>query len=314
MDIKKFLILSLFIVFSLHLSSQQHYNLLSLMINDVTGIAPGVRKNFLMEKDGIIYDNTGKPCDGFHTDYYDIEKSKVRITGRFRKGLPTDMVRGYYENGNIKFRYTPFNRKYKFSGRRYNYCLYKEYDENGICLRYTDDKKGVERKYNADGSLISVLYYFRKGSELIHFEEYYADNKKKTVISDGNKFDYDENGRLRRYWVRKSEKYDKRSGSMAATFYFEEYDVTGDVSRTGRFYTNLYEYDQWLHINPEFPESIDHVPSQDFKEILFPRLGLKDLYRWDYINNKTIITRYKQQGKAWVETERKTLPRLISND
>ena len=284
------------------------------MINETGDVAPDIRKNYLTEKDGIIYDNAGDPCNGFHTDYYDKEKTKVRITGRFKKGLPVDMVRGYFENGVIKFRYAPYNKSYKYCGRRYNYCSYKEYDESGICLIYMDDKKGMERKYNADGSLFSVLYYFRKSSELIHYEEYYKDKKKKTVIYDKKKFDYDENGRLRRYWERKSEKYDKKSGIMAATFYFEEYDVSGDVSRLGRFYTNLYDHDRWLHITPEFPESIDRVPLQDFKEVLFPQLGLKDLYRWDYANNKTIITRYKQQGKAWVETERKSLPRLTSND
>ena len=314
MDIKKFFVLFLFIVIPTCILSQQQYSLLSLMINDAGDVALDVRKDYLTEKNGIIYDSTGEPCDGFHTDYYDKEKRKMRVTGRFRNGLPTGTVRGYHENGVIKFSYIPYGKKYKYFGRKYNYCLYKEYSENGSCIRYTDDIKGVERKYNVDGSLISVLYYLRKRSGLTHYEDYYAGGKKKTVISDGNKFDYDENGRLRRFWTRKSEKYDKKIRTMAATFYFEEYDVMGDVSRTGRFYTNLYEHDQWLHISPEFPKSIDCVPSQDYREILFPRLGLKDLYRWDYANNKTIITRYKQQGKSWVETERRTLPRLTSNE
>ena len=289
MNLRKLFVLSLLIVIPVCISSQQYYSLLSLMINDVGDAVPDIYENFFTEKDGIVYDNTGIPCEGFQTDYYDKEKSKVRITGHFKKGLPTEMVKGFYESGVIKFRYTPYNKKYKYYGRRYNYSLFREYDENGICRRYTDDIKGIEKKYNSYGCLISVMNYSRKRSKLINYEGYSAGNIKITAITGGNKYDYDESGRVRRYWERKSEKYDKKSGTLAATFYIEEYDVTGDISRTGRFYTDLYEYDQLLHIPPEYPESIESIPLQDFKEITNHQLGIKDVYKWDYANNKTII-------------------------
>ena len=296
------------------MSSQQYYSLLSLMINDTEGVMSGVTKCCMTEKGGVVYDVNGKPCNGFYTDYYDEDKKNVRVSGRFKNGLPVGMVRGYYKSGTVKFRYVPYKKKYKYYGQKYNYCLYKEYDESGNCIRYTDDTRGVEKRYDANGSLLSVLYYSRKGSELKHYEEYCIEGRKIVEISDGNRFDYDESGQLRRHWVRKSEKYDNKSRMMAATFYFKEYDVSGDISRSGRFYTNLYEHDRWLHISPEFPISIEHVSSQDFKEIVYPRLGIKDVYRWNYVNNKTIIIRYKQRGSAWIETERKTLPRLRSNE
>ena len=310
MNVLKYFFLLLFIISPVCLfSQQQHNSLLGLMINNTEGLDSDMAGNFMTEENGIVYDYSGKPCHGYQVDYYDKDKNKIRISGRFKKGVPVDVVKGYYENGVIKFKYYPFKKKYKYRGRKYNYCLYSEYDENGNCIRYIDDMKGVERRYGSDGSLHSVLYYRRKASEVVHYEEYYPGNKKKTVISGGNKYDYDENGCLRRHWVRKSERHNKKYGTMSATIYFEEYDVSGNISRIGRLYTNLYEHDQWLHISPEFPASINSVPTQDFKEITYPRLNMKDVYKWDYSNNRTIITRYALKGKVWVEIERKSLSR-----
>ena len=100
---------------------------------------------------------------------------------------------------------------------------------------------------------------------------------------------------------------------MSATFYFVEYDILDKISATGRFYTNLYEHDYWLHVTPEFPVDMDSVPIQDFKEIINHQAGLKNVFKWDYANNKTIITTYKQQGDIWIETERKSVPRVNTN-
>ena len=236
---------------------------------------------------------------------------KLKISGEFKNGKPVGEVKGYYEDGSVKFSYAPYKKKYKYSGQKYNYCLYKEFDEQGNIIRHIDDKKGFERRNRQDGSLVSVLYYSRKRSIAKYYVNYFPYNKMKTVIVKGNKYEYDENGRLRRHWVRKSERHHKKHETMAATFYFVEYDVTGDISRTGRFYTNLYEHDHWLHISPEFPVYFDSIPLQDFKEIINHQLGIKDVYKWDFANNKTIITRYRQQGDIWIETERKSVPRVV---
>ena len=300
--------LFLFITIPACLLSQQQYSLLGMMIND-DGLASGMERHFLTEKNGLIYDHNGDLCNGNHVDYYDSDKKKVRISGRFKKGVPVDTIKGYYENGVVKFNYLPFEKKYKYKGVRYNYCRYREYDERGFCVRSTDDMNGIERRYHMDGRLFSVLHYYRKKSKVIYYEEYHPDNKKKTIVSNSNRYDYDENERIRRHWVRKSERYNKRYGTMSATFNFEEYDVLGNVTKIGRFYTNLYEHDQWLHISPEFPVSIDSVPVQDFKEITYPHLNMKDVYRWDYANNRTIIIRYTLKNEAWVEVERLGLPR-----
>jgi len=288
----------------------QRQGLLSSVVYD-SGRTSYSMGNFITVKDEIYYCG-GKPCEGFYTDYYDENERKIRITGKFKSGKPVGEVRGYYENGVVKFSYIPNNKKsYRYYGRKYNYCLYREYDEQGNCLRCIDDKKGLERKYRQDGSLKSVLYYYRKSSSVKYYVEYYPDNNKQTVIMKGNKYDYDESGRLRRHWVRKSEKYDKKRGTMSATIYFVEYDVQENISKSGRFYTNLYEHDYWLHISPEFPASLDSVPLQDFKEITNHQLGIKDVYKWDYANNKTIIITYKRQGDIWLETERKSVSRII---
>lgn len=223
--------------------------------------------------------------------------------------MPVDTIKEYYENGILKSLYYPYRRKYKYCGRKYNYCLYIEYDEQGNRIRYTNDKDGIERKYGSDGALISVLYYCRRESNVKYFLQNFPGSKMKSIITGGNRYDYDENERLRRHWVRKSARYDKKYGALSASFYFEEYDVAGNISRIGRFYSNLYEHAQWLRISPEFPVAIDSVPVQDFKEIIYPRLNLKDVYKWDYVNNKTIIMRYEPRGEVWVEIERKILPR-----
>jgi hypothetical protein len=296
----------LLIITPLYLSSQQQNGLLSMMINDVDSLSSN---DFITEKKGKYYDSKGNLCDGYYADFYDAEKNNIRIAGRFKKGLPIDVVIGYYKSGVVKFRYFPLKKRYTYKGVKYNYCVYKEYDEKGRYTRLIDDVEGTDSRYRADGSLTSVLYYNRNKSELIYYEEYFTSNKRKTVISDGNKYDYDENERLRRHWVRKSERYNKKYGTMFSTIYFEEFDVMGNVSKHGRFYTDLFEHDQWQHVFPEFPATIDSVPEQDFKEIIYPRLNLKDVYKWDFKNHKTTIIRYELRGGAWSETERKVLPR-----
>lgn len=306
MNITKSFILLFFSLISVFICSQEKPGGLDSFYIQATGVTGG---NVIV-KNNVIYNCLGEPCEGFQTDYYDNDESKVRMTGRFKKGMPIDTVKEYYENGIMKSLYYPYKRKYKYCGHKYNYCLYIEYDEKGNCIRYTNDKDGVERKYRSDGALISVLYYCRRKSSAKYYVENFPGSKKKSIITKGNKYDYDENERLRRHWVRKSTKYDKKSGVMSATFYFEEYDVEGDISRIGRFYSNLYEHDQWLHISPEFPADLDSVPMQDFKEIVYPRLNIKDVYKWDYVNNRTIITRYELNGEIWIETERRSLPRV----
>ncbi|MDR2914821.1 MAG: hypothetical protein LBV74_08335 [Tannerella sp.] len=309
MNITKYLILFFLTSVSIFISSQEQQGNFDILLNSAGIQETDLDGGFRVVKNDMTYDCQGKPCEGFQTDYYNSDETKIRITGRFKEGMPVDTIKEYYENGILKSLYYPYKRKYKYCGRKYNYCLYIEYDEQGNCIRYTNDKEGIERKYRSDGALISVMYYCRRRSNLKYFVQNFPGSKMKSIITKGNKYDYDENERLRRHWVRKSAKYDKKSGVLSATFYFEEYDVAGNLSRIGRFYSNLYEHDQWLRVSPEFPVEMDSVPVQDFKEIIYPRLNLKDVYRWDYINNKTIIERYEQKGEVWVEIERKSLPR-----
>ena len=313
MNIIKFFTLLLFIFTSVCLSSSQQRGLLQSAIDDPNRqISDTVGINIFIIDD-VIYSCGGEFCEGIQTDYYDEAKTKIRITGKFKNGVPVDEVKSYYENGVLKSSYIPYKKTYKYGGRKYKYGLYMVFDEQGNCIRYTDDKNGIEKRFCADGSLFSELFYNRKKSAVKYYREYYPDNTKKTIIANGNKYDYDEDGRLRRHWVRKSEKYNKKYGTMSATFYFVEYDMYENISTTGRFYTNLYEHDQWLHVVPEFPVSIDSVPLQDFKEIINHQTGIKDVFKWDYINNKTIITSYKKQGDIWLEVERKSVPRINTN-
>ena len=312
MNIIKCFTLLCFLFTTVCLSSQQHGLLLSAIDDTNSQVSDGSGVHILVIDD-VIYSCDGELCEGIQTDYYDAAKTKIRITGKFKNGVPVDEVKGYYKSGALKFSYIPYKKSYKYGGRKYKYCLYMEYNEQGNCIRYTDDLNGIEKKNRDDGSLISVLYYNRKKSAVRYYTEYYSDDRKKTIISNGNKYDYDEGGRLRRHWVRKSEKYNTKYGTMAATFYFVEYDIYENISATGRFYTNLYEHDQWLHVAPEFPVSLDSVPLQDFKEIINHQAGMKDVYIWDYANNKTIITTYKRQGDIWLEAERKGVPRIITN-
>ncbi len=308
MNITKSFIIFFICLISVYIFPQDQRQLFNTTFDTIS--SAGVIEDYVIVKSGIIYNCSGEPCEGNQTDYYDNEETKVRKTGRFKSGMPVDTIKEYYENGVLKSLYYPYKRKYKYCGRKYNYCLYIEYDEQGNCIRYTNDKDGIERKYRSDGMLISVLYYCRRKGSAKYYVENFPGSKKKSVITKGNKYDYDENERLRRHWMCKSTSYDKKSKVMSGTFYFEEYDVAGDISRIGRFYSNLYEYDQWLHISPEFPADLDSVPVQDFKEIVYPRLNIKDVYRWDYANNRTRIIRYKLNGKVWVEIERRSLPRV----
>ena len=312
MNIKKYYILILFLFISMFLSSQRQHGVLSSIIDDTDDCTIAM-ENFTIVKNGSTYYCDGKLCEGVQTDYYDKEKSKVRLKGMFKKGKPVGEVKEYYENGVVKYIYSPYNRKYKYGGQKYNYCKYVEYDELGECIRIIDDKKEEEERYGSGGVLLSKLSYNRKHSSVKYYIGYFPDSKKKTVITKGNRFDYDEGESLKRHWVRKSERYNKKYGILSGTFYFVEYDVSGNISKTGRFYSNLYEHDQWLHISPEFPADIDLVAHQDFKEIEYIQLKIKDVYRWDYANKKTIITRYKLQGDTWIETDRRSMPRIESD-
>ncbi len=309
MNITKYLILILFLLAPISISSQEQQENYNAFIDSADVQKGSLDEGGRIVKNDLIYSCSNEPCEGFRTDYYDDEENKIRMTGYFKEGMPIDTIKEYYENGILKSMYYPYKRKYKHCGRKYNYCLYIEYDDQGNCTRYTNDKKGIERKYRSDGALISVMYYCRRKSRVKYHVQNYPGRRMKSVITKGHRYDYDDNERLRRHWVRKSAKYDKEAEALSVAFYFEEYDVMGNVSKIGRLYSNLYEHDQWLHVFPEFPAAMDSVPAQDFKEITYPRLNLKDVYRWDFLNNKTIIERYELQGAIWVEIERKSLPR-----
>ena len=231
----------------------------------------------------------------------------------YKKGMPADTIREYYENGALKTLYYPYKKTYKYKGDKYNYCLYIAYDENGNQVRYTDDRIGYEQKFSADSVLVSYMIYNRRRSSLKYYIEFFPGSTKKMVISNGNRYDYDENERLRSHWERKSVRSDKKTGAYVASIYFEEFDVSGDISRSGRFYTNLNDYDQWLRLTPEFPIVLDSVPIQDFKEIIYPRLNVKETYQWDYDGNKTIISRFEQQGDIWNKIRRRTCPRYVKD-
>jgi hypothetical protein len=228
-------------------------------------------------------------------------------------GKAIDSIKEYHETGALKSVVYMYKKKYKFNGKKFNYSILTMYDETGHCIRYMNDWIGCERKYDASGHVISELIYERRKSRLKYYAEYFPDGMKKSVISSGNRYDYDEKERLRRHWERKSVRYNKKYGILAATFYFEEYDVSGNISKSGRFYTNLFDHDQWLHIAPEFPVDLESVSLQDFKEIVYPQMQLKDVYRWDYVNNKTIITRFELNGDNWIELKQKTYPRFSRN-
>ncbi len=308
MSIMKNVTLCFFVLISIHLYGVK----MDLFPKSAlfSSIGQDTVRSSIVKKGNIFYDSSGNPFEGVVTDYYDENRTSTRITGRFKKGIPVDTIKEYYANGILKSFYYPYRKKYTFSGRKYIYGLLIEYDEQGNRIRYRDDNKGIERIYRPDKTLKSVLYYCRKGSVSKYYVEYYPDGVKKTIVTNANKYDYDENGRLRRHWIRKSERYNKKYGTMLATFYFEEFDVSGEVSKTGRFYSNLYDHDHWYHIFPEFPEGIGAVPLQDFREVVYPALDIKDVYRWDYSNKKTIITRYEQRGDIWVESKSKSLPRI----
>jgi len=237
------------------------------------------------------------------------EKPNQWAMGFLKKGTPADTIREYYESGALKSLHIPFKKTYKYRGIKYHYCLYIVYDENGNQKRHVDDRIGYEQTFTANGDVNSYMIYNRKKSKLIYYIEFFPASTKRMVISRGNKYDFDEYERLRRHWVRKSVRYDKRFDTMIASFYFEEFDVFGEVSKSGRFYTNLNEHNQWVQINPEFPTALDSVHIQDFKEIIFPQLNEKEVYKWDYTENKTIISRFDQQGDSWTKILRRTFPR-----
>ena len=219
-----------------------------------------------------------------------------------------DTIREYHENGALKCLYYPYQKKYKYQGNKYRYCLYEVYNEQGDLTRFMDDRMGIDRKYGTDSILISETIYNRRKNKVIGKTEYFPDHLKESVIVNGNRYDYDENGRLRRYWTRKNVRYDKQDGSMMATLYFEEYDVSGEISRHGRIYSQINESDGWLQLTPEFPARMDSIPLQDFKEVVYPQLNMKETYRWDYTNNKTIVTQFEQQGAQWNESGRRYFP------
>jgi len=238
-----------------------------------------------------------------------LSQEQPEVLFPFKKGMYGDTIKEYYENGALKSLCYPYKKTYKYKGNRYHYCLYIAYDKNGNPVRHTDDRIGYEQKFTADSVLVSYMIYNRRSSNLKFFIEFFPGSTKKMVISRGNRYDYDENERLRRHWVRKSVRRDKKIGAMVASFYFEEYDVLGEISRNGRFYTYLNENDQWIHLTPEFPAALDSVPLQDFKEIIYPRMNLKETYKWDFDGNKTIISRFEQHGNSWNKIRRRTFPR-----
>ena len=241
------------------------------------------------------------------------ERPEQRMTGLFKKGMPADTIKEYYDSGALKSLYYPYKKTYKYEGRKYNYCLYLGYEENGICVRHTDDRIGYEQKFDPNGDLISYMIYNRKKSKVNYYIEFYPQSTKKMVITRGNRYDYDSMERLRRHWVRKKLRSDNKFGDNVSVFYFEEYNVLGDVTKSGRFYTSLYEQDPWVQLAPEFPTDLDSVPMQDFKEIAYPQWNLKEVYKWDYSKNRTIITRYEQQGDSWTKIRRRTFPRKSTN-
>lgn len=266
--------------------------------------------NFIIEKRGALYYCFGKPCEGANTDYYYNNSDRVKISGRFKKGVPVDTMKEYYESGVLKSVYHPYREKYVYQGNKYPFSLFAEYDETGVCVRFRDDETGIEKRYDAQGDLISELYYSRKNNCMDRYIEYFPNRQRKTVIMKRNRYDYDESGRLIRHWTRKSERYDKKKGVILATFGFEEYDASENVVKIARFYTEMREGELFERLKPEFPASVEIVSLQDYKEVEYPLLEMKETFRWDFKKGKTIIIRYRQKDGRWVETERKSLPRL----
>ena len=125
MNIKKYYILVLFLFCSMFMSSQRQHGILESIIID-TDTRPDKAENSIIVKNGSKYNCGDIPCDGFHADYYDKNNNKLRLTGFFKKGMPVDTIKEYFENGVVKFIYYPYKRKYKYGGRKYNYCLYME--------------------------------------------------------------------------------------------------------------------------------------------------------------------------------------------
>ena len=305
MNINKCFILLLLMLISVSISSQRQVGFALVDLRKSVDSEAIVRK-------GNTYSASGIPCNGFQIDYYDKEKSKERITGTFKKGLPVDTIKEYYENGNLKLMYYPYKKKYRYGGKRYNFSLIKEYDEQGNLIRFIDDKEGVEKRFDSEGKELSLMLYNRKKSIVKYRMEFFPKGNRKSVIQAGRRYDYDENWNFRRSWERKSISRSKKNGMIAATFYFEEYDIKGEVLKSGRLYSRLYGRDEWLHLTPEFPVDMDSVPIQDFKEVVYHNLNIKDVYKWDFANNKTTIERYEKQGDIWVEKEKRSFPRITN--
>lgn len=274
----------------------------------ISPLHSNIEKNMRFIK--IIYLLVGL---GFSSVLLSQERTEHRLSVKAGKEQPADTVKEFYENGALKSIYFPHKQTYRYEGNKYYYCLSIAYDEQGNRTRFTDDKIGLDRKYGSDGVLLTELIYNRKKSKAIQYIEYYPGYRKKSIARNGNKYEYDEDERVRGHWVRKSVRYNKKYGAKIATYYFEMYDVAGKIDKQGRCYSNMNEYDHWLHIAPEFPHAFDSIPLQDFKEIVYPQQNRKDVFTWDYSTNKTIVTRFEKKGDRWDEIQRRYFPRHPKN-
>ena len=102
----------------------------------------------------------GEKCNGSIIDYY--PNGQIRIMGTFKAGQPIDTINEYYLNGNL------LSRRYFPKGKRIK-SVEEKYYQTGV-LRSCFDKyeRGfVEKKYDANGMLVSMLTYKDNFSKII---------------------------------------------------------------------------------------------------------------------------------------------------
>jgi len=82
-----------------------------------------------------------KLCNGRATSYY--QNGKIRLDGRFRKGIPIGIIRDYYEDGGIED-----ERHYKRGKVMVNYS----FSRSGLLTRELNWKKWLQTSYFYDST------------------------------------------------------------------------------------------------------------------------------------------------------------------
>ncbi len=256
-------------------------------------------------------------CNGKLIDYY--FNGNIKKIGTFKNGQPIDTLKEYYQNGKLKKIYFPYKQTYEFANTKYPKYLLIEFDTLENILVFKDIKKGIEKKYRTDKSLISE-YYFKNNRN--KYSEYYENGKCKIKINRNSKYQYYTNGTL---WIR-YKKHVSFFNKLIDIFYnfkfykskqdlyifkFHEYDSTGELIKSGKFFSSEFS-DYLLH---GFPENIENVPLDDYKEIIYEsKPKTKEVFQYKSIYNngeykgyKKIITKMEYRNNKWIIISEKGL-------